>query len=194
MSIPSVFRKVDLTCRGPPFSQVARTMSTEFDGFGVSGGSFWPQVWRPDGILQDPGSSHAKCHENDAQMAARGRLWEHIWGLRGLLGRPWAEFARHFGGCGHYFRRFLEKSEILRFRCPSHVELLLLAVWATKLELLGHKSRARAAQSRLGRASQRGRDSQVRPVGAVWLSELWKSSETVAPQPKTKSSQSTKSV
>ena len=153
MSIPSVFRKMDLTCRGPPFSQVARTMSTEFDGFGVSGGSFWPQVWRPDGILQDPGSSHAKCYENDAKIAARGRLWEHIRALKGLLGKPRAQFARDVGGCGRHFRRFLEKSEILRFRCLSHVELLLLAVWATKVELLGHKSRAQAAKSRLGRAS-----------------------------------------
>ena len=64
---------------------------------------------------------------------------------------------------------------ILRFRCPSTVELLLLAVWAAKLELFGYKSDARAAQSRLGRASERGQDSQVRQVGLVWLSELWES-------------------
>ena len=66
---------------------------------------------------------------------------------------------------------------ILRFRCPSAVEVLLLPVWATKLELLGHKSHAQAAQSRLGRASERGRDSQVRAVGSVWLSELWNPSQ-----------------
>ena len=132
----------------------------------------------PEASLKGHGSSHAKCFENVAKIDARGRFWEHIGTLKGLLGRSWAEFARHFGGCGHYFRRFLEKSKILIFRCPSHKELLLLAVWATKLELLGHKSHARAAQSRLGRASQRGQDSQVRPVGSVWLSEPWNPSET----------------
>ena len=127
-------------------------------------------------MLQDPGSSHAKCYENDAKIAARGRLWEHIGVLESLLERPWAQFARHFGGCGWYFRQVLQKSVTLRFRSPSVVELLLLAIWATKLELLGHKSRAQAPKSRLGRASQRGQDSQVRPVCAVWLSELWKPS------------------
>ena len=145
----------------------------EFNHFGVPGGSFWAQGWMPEAILKNRGSSHARCYENDAKIAAQGRLWEHIGVLKGLLGRPWVQFARHFGSFGWYFARFVRKSVILRFRCLSPVELLLLAVWATKLELLGHKSHARAAQSRLGRASQRGQDSQVRPVGSVWLSELW---------------------
>ena len=83
---------------------------------------------------------------------------------------------------------------ILRFRCPSTVELLLLAVWAAKLELFGYKSDARAAQSRLGRASERGQDSQVRQVGLVWVSELWKSLGTAGPQPGLESRRKSKSI
>ena len=55
---------------------------------------------------------------------------------------------------GVIFDRFVGKSAILIFRYLSAVELLLLTLWATKLELLGHKSHVRAAQSRLGRASR----------------------------------------
>ena len=166
----------------------------EFDDFGVPGGSFWAQGWMPEAILEDHGSSHAKCDENDAKITAWGCLWEHIGDLKGLLGRPWAQFARHFGGCGWYFSRFLWKSVIFIFRSHSAVELLLLTVWATKLELLGHKSRARATQSRLGRASGRGQDSKVRPVGSVSLSELWKLLRIAATQPRLKSRRRSKSI
>ena len=114
-----------------------------------------------------------KMSRKCVQIVDRRRLWEHIGYLKGQLGRPWAQFARCFGGCGLYFWRFARKNLIFEFRCLTAVELQLLAVWATKLELLGYRSQARAAQSRLGLASGRGQDNQVSPVGAVWLSELW---------------------
>ena len=72
----------------------------EFNDFGMPGKSFWSQGWMPEAILKDRGSSHAKCHENDAKIAARERLWEHIGALKVLVERPWPQFARHFGGCG----------------------------------------------------------------------------------------------
>ena len=53
----------------------------------------------PEASVKDHGSSHAKDCKNVAKMDARGRLWEHIGALKGLLRRPWAQFARHFGGC-----------------------------------------------------------------------------------------------
>ena len=72
----------------------------EFDDFGVPEWSFWVQGWMPEAIFKDRGSSHAKCYENDAKITPRGSLWEHIGALKGLLGRPWAQFARYIGGCG----------------------------------------------------------------------------------------------
>ena len=68
------------------------------------------------------------------------------------------------------------------FLCLSAVELLLLPVWATKFEILGHKSHAQAAQSRHGRASQRGQDSQVRPVG-VGVMETARDRPKLSPKP-----------
>ena len=47
---------------------------------------------------------------------------------------------------------------------PFSSRIATFARLATKLELLGHKSHARAAQRVLGQASQRGQDGQVRPV------------------------------
>ena len=75
----------------------------EFDHFRVPGGSFWAQGWMPEAILKDRGSSHAKCYKNDAKIAAQGHLWEHIGALKGLLSRPWAQYARHFASFGWYF-------------------------------------------------------------------------------------------
>ena len=106
----SSYSQVDLTslaCPGPvaltDLHQLPGRYLTEFDDFGVPGGSFWAQRWMPEATLKDHGSSHAKCSENVGKIAVRGRLWEHIEALKGLLGRPWAQFARHFGVCGWYF-------------------------------------------------------------------------------------------
>ena len=85
------------------FAHLPRRFLREFDDFGVPGGSFWAQRWMPQATLKDHGSSHAKCFENVAKNAARGCLWEDIGLPKSLLGRPWAQFARHFGGCGWYF-------------------------------------------------------------------------------------------
>ena len=41
-----------------------------------------------EATLKDHGSSHAKCSENVAKILARGRLWEDIGALKGLLGGP----------------------------------------------------------------------------------------------------------
>ena len=106
----SSYSQVDLTslaCPGPvaltDLHRFPRQFLNEFDDFGVPGGSFWAQRWMPEATLKYHGSSHAKCLENVAQIADRGRLWEHIGALKGELGRPWAQFARHFGGCGWHF-------------------------------------------------------------------------------------------
>ena len=53
------------------------------------------------------------------------------------------------------------KMRFCDFDTPSAVELLLLPLWATELELLGLKIPAQVAQSRPGQASQRGQASQV---------------------------------
>ena len=79
---------------------------------------FWGQRWMPEAILKDHDSNHAKCATNVAKVAARGCLWKYIGALKGLLGRPWAQFARHCGGCGLYFERFVWKSVILLISMP----------------------------------------------------------------------------
>ena len=133
----------------------------------------------------------AQGTQNVAKMSPKwppqGRLWDHIGALKGMLGRPWAQFACHFGCCVWYFVRFLTKSVILEYRCPSAVELLLLAVWASKLELLGRKSRQKSPQTGKsegsGQSSQTGRSGLA--VGAM---------EPVAKNPRIKSRQGTKSI
>ena len=72
----------------------------EFHDFGVPGGSFRAPGWMPEATLKDHGASHAKCCGNDAKIGAQGDLREHVLALKGLLGRPWEQFARHFGDFG----------------------------------------------------------------------------------------------
>ena len=57
----------------------------------------------PEAPLKDHGSSHAKCSEKVAKIAAKGCLWEYIGALKGLLGSPLAQFARRFGTAGGIF-------------------------------------------------------------------------------------------
>ena len=106
----SSYSQVDLTslaCPGPValthLHSLPGQFLNEFDDVWVSGGSFGVQRWMPEATLKDHGSSRAKCSENVAKIAARGCLWEDTGALKGDLGRPWAQFARHFGGCGWYF-------------------------------------------------------------------------------------------
>ena len=106
----SSYSQVDLTslaCPGPvaltDLHRLPGQFLHEFDDSGVPGGLFWTRHWMPEATWNEHGSSHAKCLENVAKIAARGRLWGHIGALKGMLGRPWTQFARHFGGCGLYF-------------------------------------------------------------------------------------------
>ena len=75
----------------------------ECHDFAMPRTSFWAQGWMPEATLKDHGSSHAKCYKNVAKIDDWGCLWEDIGALKGLLVRPWAQFARRFGDCGLYF-------------------------------------------------------------------------------------------
>ena len=103
-----------LACTGLRYAQVAKQFLSKFDDLGVPRGSFWAQCGMPEATLKDHGSSHATCCENVAKLAAQGHLWEHLGALKDLLGRPWEEVGRHFGGCRwHFWRLLLEKCDFV---------------------------------------------------------------------------------
>ena len=55
--------------------------------------------------------------ENDAEIVTEGCLRERLEALKGLLGRSWGRFVRHFGVGGRCFLRFVWE------KCDSEISM-----------------------------------------------------------------------
>ena len=93
-------------------------------------------------------------------------LWGHAWEV---LGQIWLVVLS-----GRCFPTCCQKLVISVFRRLSRTEWHLVQVRVSTLELLGLKSHARAAQSRLEGARQRIQGSKVGRSVRDALSEIWK--------------------
>ena len=63
-----------------------------------------------EATLKDHGSSHARCSENVARIAAQERLSEHTEALKDLLGRPWAQLHVTLAAASNIWTMLLEKN------------------------------------------------------------------------------------
>ena len=63
--------------------------------------------------------------ENDAEIVTEGCLRERLEALKGLLGRSWGRFVRHFGVGGRCFLRFVWE------KCDSEISMPLCSGIAT---------------------------------------------------------------
>ena len=63
--------------------------------------------------------------ENDAEIVAEGCLRERLEALKGVLGRSWGRFVRHFGVGGRCFLRFVWE------KCDSEISMPFCSRMAT---------------------------------------------------------------
>ena len=163
----------------------------DFDDFGVSTRSFWAQVWMPEAMLQEHGSSQAKCYEKVAKMAAPGTPLGPRWGSEGhaweVLGPVclslWllrVVFCAIFEEKGDFGMSVPLCSRIATFGCLGEQ---VGAIREQKSRPSRQKSPQRGKSGESGQSSQSGRSGAA--VGAM---------ETVGTQPRPKSRQGTKSI
>ena len=163
----------------------------EFNDFGVSTRSFWAQVWMPEAMLQEHGSSQAKCCEKVAKMAAPGTPLGPHWGSEG---HAWEALGTV---CLSLWLLRVVFCPIFDEKCDFGISMPLCsriatfgrlgdqvgAIRAQKSRPSGQKSPQRGNSGQSGQSSQSGRSGLA--VGAM---------ETVGKNPEIKSSQGTKSI
>ena len=162
------------------------TIFKEMSCFGCLEGRFWLKIGSKKHLWNVVSPSLEKVFEITPNVSPADAFWRHFGCLLGLLGSRGSGLGVTFGTGGGFFVIFFKKCSSAD-SMPLSSGSAIFAVRAAKLEALGFKSRT---VDLLWRPFWRLGEGRVR--GA--LSELWKSSETAGPQPRTGSRRRAKSI
>ena len=167
------FKKNEVTGQ----NKVTRAKWGEHSSFGVTFASFllkfglYGEVLELPGAFFDATSQYSqKSIKENVKIETLGRLWTCLGKLLASLCMPSCRLAVFVQAFCRHSGYFMQKSWILRYRCPSQAESLFVQVRASKSEPLGPK--VRSGRPKVASKGQVGVKFGRSVRGA--LSKLWK--------------------